>query len=98
MMELQSPLLTENSTWQSLVAPGYCWYNNDESSNREVYGALYNWYVVVSSKLPPAGWHVSTDAEWTILETYLGGLTEAGGKLKETGTDHWMSSKYRCHK
>jgi uncharacterized protein (TIGR02145 family) len=85
------PLVTDNSTWQFLVAPGYCWYNNDEATNKELYGALYNWYVVVSSKLPPAGWHVSTDAEWTILETYLGGLTEAGGKLKETGTDHWMT-------
>lgn len=76
--------------WQNLIAPGYCWYNN-EPANKEIYGALYNWYVVVSSKLPPDGWHVSTDAEWTILETYLGGLTAAGGKLKETGTDHWMT-------
>jgi uncharacterized protein (TIGR02145 family) len=85
------PKVADNSTWQFLVAPGYCWYNNDESANKEIYGALYNWYVVVSSKLPPSGWHVSTDAEWTILETYLGGLTGAGGKLKETGTDHWMT-------
>ena len=84
------PLVTDNSEWEFLVGPGYCWFNNDEAS-REVYGALYNWYVVVSSKLPPAGWHVSTDAEWTILETYLGGLTEAGGKLKESGTEHWLT-------
>ena len=84
-------LVTDNSAWNSLVAPGYCWYSNDETSNRAVYGALYNWYTVVSSKLPPAGWHVSTDAEWTILETYLGGLTEAAAKIKETGTSHWRS-------
>jgi uncharacterized protein (TIGR02145 family) len=83
-------LVADNSAWQNLVAPGYCWYDNDEGTNG-VYGALYNWYVVLSSKLPPAGWHVSTDAEWTILETYLGGLSEAGGKLKETGTGHWMT-------
>ncbi len=85
------PLVTDNSTWEFLVAPGYCWYNNDEAASKEVYGALYNWYVVVSSKLPPEGWHVSTDAEWTILETFLGGITGAGGKLKETGTDHWLT-------
>lgn len=84
------PVVTDNSAWESLVGPAYSWYNNDEA-NKEVYGALYNWYVVVSSKLAPEGWHVSTDAEWTILETYLGGLTEAGGKLKETGTDHWRT-------
>ncbi len=82
------PLVTDNSTWEFLVAPGYCWYDNDEE-NKDAYGALYNWYVVVSSKLAPEGWHVSTDAEWTILETYLGGIAEAGGKLKESGSDHW---------
>jgi uncharacterized protein (TIGR02145 family) len=86
--ETAIPLTEDNSAWGSLAGPGYCWYNND-AANRDVYGALYNWYVVISSKLPPAGWHVSTDADWTILETYLGGLTIAGGKLRETGTDHW---------
>jgi uncharacterized protein (TIGR02145 family) len=88
----ESPITLEkdNSAWESLAGPGYCWYNNEEA-NKVVYGALYNWYVLVSSKFAPAGWHVSTDAEWTILETYLGGQTEAGGKLKETGTDHWLA-------
>ncbi len=84
------PQVTDNSTWQSLAGAGYCWYNNDEA-NKEAYGALYNWFVVVSSKLSPSGWHVSSDAEWTILETFLGGLAVTGGKLKETGTDHWLT-------
>ena len=39
----------------------------------------------------PTGWHVPTDAEWTTLTTYLGGESIAGGKLKETGTSHWLS-------
>jgi uncharacterized protein (TIGR02145 family) len=31
-------------------------------------GYLYNWYAVTDSrKLCPAGWHVPTDAEWTIM-------------------------------
>jgi uncharacterized protein (TIGR02145 family) len=34
---------------------------------------------------------VPTDAEWTILTDYLGGTSVAGGKLKETGTAHWIS-------
>ena len=32
------------------------------------FGYLYNWYAVTDSrKLCPAGWHVPTDAEWTIM-------------------------------
>ena len=32
------------------------------------FGYLYNWYAVNDSrKLCPTGWHVPTDAEWTIL-------------------------------
>jgi len=47
--------------------------------------------VVGTGKLAPSGWHVPTDAEWTTLTTYLGGLTVAGGKLKESGTTHWLA-------
>jgi uncharacterized protein (TIGR02145 family) len=39
----------------------------------------------------PTSWHLPSEAEWTELETYLGGTEIAGGKLKETGTTHWTS-------
>jgi uncharacterized protein (TIGR02145 family) len=49
----------------------------------------------------PIGWHIPSDAEWCQMETYLDstfdcsiiewGGTDAGGKLKETGTIHWTS-------
>jgi len=39
----------------------------------------------------PSGWHVPSDAEWTTLTDSLGGLSVAGGKMKETGTTHWNS-------
>jgi uncharacterized protein (TIGR02145 family) len=77
--------------WNSLTSPGYCWYDNDENNSQNSYGALYNWYAVNSAKLCPAGWHVPSDKEWTILETYLGGSDVAGGKLKESGDAHWKS-------
>ncbi len=87
--------VTDGATWATLATSStgaYCWYNNDSVTNGQVYGALYNWYAVNDSrKIAPAGWHVPTDAEWTTLETYLGGVSVAGGKLKETGTTHWAS-------
>jgi len=62
------PNVTGNTIWAGLTSGAYCWYNND-AGNR--YGALYNWYAVNTGKLCPEGWHVPTDAEWTILENYL---------------------------
>ena len=85
------PLVTTSAAWGNLTTPGYCWYNNDEASNKNVYGALYNWYTINTGKLCPAGWHVPTVAEWTTLTTFLGGESVAGGKLKETGIAHWKS-------
>jgi uncharacterized protein (TIGR02145 family) len=34
---------------------------------------------------------VPTDAEWTTLENFLGGTSVAGGKMKSTGTQYWLS-------
>jgi uncharacterized protein (TIGR02145 family) len=84
------PLVTESSDWKALTTPAYCWYNNDETTNKNIYGALYNWYTVNTNKLCPMGWHVPTDEELTTLTTYLGLL--AGGRLKESGTTHWGST------
>jgi uncharacterized protein (TIGR02145 family) len=83
-------MVTDNAAWSSLITPAYCWYNNDLVTYGTTYGALYNWYTVNTGKLCPIGWHVSTDAEWTDLIDYLGGLNIAGGKLKEIGTTHWI--------
>lgn len=90
------PLVTGNTEWAALSTPGYCWYNNDESNYRAVYGALYNWHVLnVSSNggrnVCPVGWHVPADTEWSVLTTFLGGESVAGIKLRETGLTHWLS-------
>jgi uncharacterized protein (TIGR02145 family) len=64
----------------------WCYYNND-AANNTTYGKLYNWYAVADPRgLCPTGWHVPSDAEWTILENFLGGASVAGGKMKSTGT------------
>jgi uncharacterized protein (TIGR02145 family) len=65
------PNVTDGAAWINLTSPAYCWYNNDAATYKNTYGALYNWYTVNTGKLCPTGWHVPTDAEWTILEIYL---------------------------
>jgi uncharacterized protein (TIGR02145 family) len=64
--------VTGNSAWNKLTTPGYCWYNNDEATNKPLYGALYNWYAAKTGKLCPTGWHVPTDTEFKTLEMFLG--------------------------
>jgi uncharacterized protein (TIGR02145 family) len=84
------PYVTDTVDWSNLTTDAYCWFANN-TVYKDTYGALYNWYTVNTGKLCPAGWHVPTDAEWTVLTDYLGGESVAGGKMKETGTAHWYS-------
>jgi len=83
--------VNDSAAWSHLSTPGYCWYNNEESGYGNTYGGLYNWYVVETGNLCPTGWHVPTDAEWSTLTDHIGGESVAGGKLKESGTTHWIS-------
>ncbi len=85
------PNVTNFSNWDTLTTPGYCWYFNDASTYKAVYGALYNWYAANTGKLCPTGWHVPSLDDFNALETYLGGADVAGGKMKETGTAHWQT-------
>ena len=74
----------------------YC-YNNLET-NCDIYGGLYQWDEMMQftstpgvQGICPEDWHLPTDAEMGILITYLGGLSMAGGKMKEAGTVRWLS-------
>lgn len=83
------PNVTDPSIWANLTIGAYCNYNNDDS-NADIYGSLYNWNMVNDCRsIAPVGWHVPTNEEWQILVDYCGGDNIAGGKLKETGTIHW---------
>jgi uncharacterized protein (TIGR02145 family) len=84
-------LVTDSTAWASMRTPAYCWYNNDPESYKDLYGALYNGFTASSSKICPQYWHVPGDAEWTALTQLLGGEKIAGGKLKESGYDYWVS-------
>jgi len=64
--------------------PAWCYFNNDPAIGKK-YGKLYNWFALHDPRgLAPAGWTLSSDADWTRLVNYLGGPGTAGSKLKST--------------
>ncbi len=96
------PNVTDGSTWSNMTTGAYSNYDNN-TNNVTTYGKLYNWYAINDSRnIAPEGWHVPSDAEWKVLEMFLGMSqieadatawrgTDEGGKLKEIGTSHWLS-------
>jgi uncharacterized protein (TIGR02145 family) len=78
--------MTNNS-----IIEKYCHSNN--TAKCDIYGGLYQWNEIMEySTAPgvqgicPVSWHLPTDPELTILTTFLGGASIAGGKMKSTGT------------
>jgi uncharacterized protein (TIGR02145 family) len=61
------------------------------SSETGGYGRLYNWYAANDVEFALTNWRVPTNTDFTNLITYLGGITLAGGHLKDTGFTHWDS-------
>jgi uncharacterized protein (TIGR02145 family) len=92
--------VTDNSIWYSLSSGAQCTYNND-ALNGNKFGRLYNGYAVTDTRnIAPTGWHVPSDAEWTILENYLiaNGYnydgTTSGNKIAKSlaATTYWGNS------
>lgn len=73
--------------WRDAANKGegaWCYYNHDPK-NGEIYGKLYNWHSIRDSRgLAPAGYHIPSDLEWSLLTEYLGGNLIAGFKMKST--------------
>ncbi len=74
----------------------YCFDNN--TANCDEYGGLYQWHEMMQytgiqggEGICPSGWHLPTNEEWTTLTDHLGGVSIAGGKMKEVGLAHWDS-------
>jgi uncharacterized protein (TIGR02145 family) len=95
------PNITNNNAWAALSIPALCWYNNDAGTYKPLYGAMYNWFTVNTGNLCPTGWHVPTDADWKIMESFIGMApaqvdlwgwrgTDQGTQLKNTSG--WSSS------
>ncbi len=60
----------------------WCYYANDPSEGTK-YGKLYNFYAATDPRgLAPFGYHIPSDAEWTMLSENLGGAVQAGHRIK----------------
>lgn len=73
--------VSDGTEWLNSTEGAYCWYNNS-ITNKDPYGALYNWYVIDNNPVSknksnggknvcPVGWHVPSQTDWTNLVSYL---------------------------
>jgi uncharacterized protein (TIGR02145 family) len=88
-------LVESTSTWEALGydEKAYCYYNNNENSESNTYGALYTWAAAMNGAessdnnpssvqgVCPDGWHLPSDNEWKEMEMYLG-MSQADADLK----------------
>lgn len=82
--------VTDDTEWTNLSTGAWCVYDN-QYSNKDIYGLLYNWYAVSDSRnIAPDGWLIPTHEDWKELVDYLGGDDIAGGKMKEAGYTNWI--------
>lgn len=85
------PNVIDNEEWTDLTSGAWCYYNNNIQFENP-YGKLYTWYAVNDQRnICPTGWHIPSDAEWTVLTDNLGGEIVAGGKMKSAGMLFWIA-------
>lgn len=88
--------VTDASQWSNLSSGAWVNFNNNPT-NDNIYGKLYNWYTVTDArKLCPSGWHVPSDGDYDILRIYLSegeanNCCKADLRLKEAGNVHWFN-------
>jgi len=97
------PEITDHASWNNATSGAYCDYNNDPT-NSETYGKLYNWYTtrnpsnlnLSSNRLAPYGWIIPNLNQFAILKRagYWGyglyfNIDLTGFLWREIGTEHW---------
>lgn len=84
------PQVQDQNAWANLTTGAWCYYDND-ISNGTKYGKIYNWYAINDPRgLASKGYHIPTNAEWSVLVDFLGGKAVAGVRMK--GTSGWNST------
>ena len=82
-----------DSEWQGTTSGAVAMYDEDPS-NVETYGRLYNWYAVNDTRgMCPGGWHVPFDLDWITLEVSLGMDLEDANATGWRGTNQGAQLK-----
>jgi len=87
------PNVTDPVQWRNMTTGAWRYYNNDPALGA-IYGKLYNWYAVNDPRgLAPNGWSIPSKEDWSVLTDFLGGWTQASRKMREVGTEHWLTNE-----
>jgi len=71
---------------QAVDNPGYQWPSAGNENNVNGFGRLYTWYAAIDSrKLCPAGWHLPSDEEWSVMAAGMTGNDAARFNSKPAG-------------
>jgi len=62
--------VTNSKDWSESNEAAYCWYSND-SINKEINGALYNYKAIESNNLCPKGWRIPYAYDWLKLVDFI---------------------------
>ena len=83
------PQVIDNFDWKNLNKGAWCYYENDESNN-DKYGKLYNWYAAMSTRnICPSGWRVPSNKDWGLIDSnYVNNLikTDIGYRVDYSGS------------
>jgi uncharacterized protein (TIGR02145 family) len=88
--------LRDGHTYKTIKIGDQVWMAENlsylEDQNVEDLGCIYGrfYYYSQIDEVCPDGWHVPSEEEWEDLFVFLGGKHVAGGKMKESGTSHWL--------
>jgi len=72
------------------IKTGTSWCYDNNNSNCDKYGRLYNWKT--AKTVCPSGYHLPSSQEWDNLATAVGGKDVAGKKLKARSGWSWNSN------
>ncbi|MFT3681265.1 MAG: fibrobacter succinogenes major paralogous domain-containing protein [Ferruginibacter sp.] len=85
------PQVTSQAQWDTMTTGAWCYYGFYPANYYT--GKFYNAAAVNDPRgLAPAGWHLPCDSEWKKLINCLGGIYDAGAKMRDTGTRYWLQA------